>query len=92
MLGIELAMARRPKLILLDINMPGMDGYQVLHTFKNDADLKSTPIVALTAHAMTRDIERGMNPGFTDYLTKPLDIPRFYTVVDQLLGIDASNT
>lgn len=89
-LGIELAMARRPKLILLDINMPGMDGYQVLQTFKNNADLKSTPIVALTANVMARDIDRGINAGFTDYLTKPLDIPRFYNVVDQLLGVGAS--
>ncbi|MDP2155495.1 MAG: response regulator, partial [Sulfuricella sp.] len=58
-LGIELALARRPELILLDINMPGMDGYQVLEVFKADAGLKRIPVVAVTANAMPRDIERG---------------------------------
>jgi PAS domain S-box-containing protein len=85
-LGIELAQARRPELILLDINMPGMDGYQVLEVFKADARLKTIPVVAVTANAMTRDIERGKTAGFTDYLTKPLDVARFHAVVDACLG------
>lgn len=85
-LGIELALARRPDVILLDINMPGMDGYQVLQVFKAEQSLKDIPIVAITAKAMSRDIARGMAAGFTDYLTKPLDIERFHAVLDQLLG------
>ena len=85
-LGIELALARHPELILLDINMPGMDGYQVLEIFKADAVLQSVPVVALTANAMPRDIERGKAAGFAGHLTKPLDVKRFYEVIDQLLG------
>lgn len=89
-LGIELALARRPALILLDINMPGMDGYQVLEVFKADASLKDVPVVAITANAMPRDIQRGREAGFVQYLTKPLDVPQFYVMVDQLLGASRS--
>lgn len=90
-LGIELALARQPALILLDINMPGMDGYQVLEIFKSDALLKNIPVVAVTANAMPRDIERGQAAGFTDYLTKPLDVPGFHTLIDRLLGAGGSD-
>jgi hypothetical protein len=76
-LGIDLALAHRPDLILLDINMPGMDGYQVLKVIKADARLKSVPVIAVTANAMPRDIERGLTAGFIDYLTKPIDIGQF---------------
>lgn len=85
-LGIELALAHRPDLILLDINMPGMDGYQVLDVFKASAQLRHTPVIAITANAMPRDIERGMAAGFADYLTKPLDIGHFLEVVDARLN------
>jgi PAS domain S-box-containing protein len=84
-LGIELALARRPDLILLDINLLGMDGYQVLEVLKADANLKTIPVVAITANAMPRDIERGRAAGFSEYLTKPLDVGQFHAVVDRLL-------
>ncbi|HQS57863.1 MAG: hypothetical protein B7Y56_05670 [Gallionellales bacterium 35-53-114] len=84
-LGIELALARKPELILLDINMPGMDGYQVLEVFKAESSLKQIPVVAVTANAMTRDIERGIAAGFSDYLTKPLDIAQLYAILDMRL-------
>ncbi len=86
-LGIELALAHRPDLILLDINMPGMDGYQVLKVFQASAELRHIPVVAITANAMPRDIERGKAAGFTDYLTKPLDIGHFLQVADALLDV-----
>jgi CheY-like chemotaxis protein len=86
-LGIELALAHRPELILLDINMPGMNGYQLLEVLKADAVLKETPVVAVTANAMPRDIERGMAAGFAGYLTKPLAIDSFLRIVDEQLGI-----
>ncbi len=85
-LGIELARARHPELILLDINMPGMDGYQVLRVMKAEPSLKAIPVVAVTANAMQRDIARGMAAGFADYLTKPLDVARLNNLVDQLLS------
>ncbi len=85
-LGIELAMTQHPEIILLDINMPGMNGYQVLEIFQADASLKSIPVIAVTANAMSRDIERGKAAGFIDYLTKPLDIVKFNVLLDRLLG------
>lgn len=80
-LGIELALSRRPDLILLDINMPHMDGYQVIEILKSDANLKDIPVIAVTANAMDRDIERGKAAGFVDYLTKPLNIEHFLKTI-----------
>ncbi|HUX38485.1 MAG TPA: PAS domain S-box protein [Rectinemataceae bacterium] len=84
-LGLELAEAHRPDLILLDLNMPDMDGYGVLARLRASDWGKSTPVVAVTALAMTHDIERGKAAGFAEYLTKPLDVQRFLDVVDSLL-------
>lgn len=84
-LGIELAQAHQPDLILLDINMPGMDGYEVLAILQTMPELVETPLFALTANAMPKDIERGLEAGFTHYLTKPIDIPRFLEIIDQTL-------
>ncbi|CAK0779994.1 Histidine kinase [Gammaproteobacteria bacterium] len=81
-LGIELALAHQPDLILLDINLQGMDGYQVLEVLRGDAQLRTVPVIAITAHAMPRDIARGMAAGFVEYLTKPLDIEHFMKTVE----------
>jgi PAS domain S-box-containing protein len=84
-LGIELALAHRPELILLDINMPGMNGYQVLDVLKADARLAAIPVIAVTANAMPRDIENGRAAGFIEYLTKPLDVGHFLKSIDHFL-------
>ncbi|MEW5771328.1 MAG: response regulator [Pseudomonadota bacterium] len=84
-LGIELALGRRPDLILLDINMPGMDGYQVLEVLRLDARSRDIPVIAITANAMPADIARGRAAGFADYLTKPLDVVRLHEAVDARL-------
>ena len=91
-LGIQLAMSRQPGLILLDINMPGMDGYQVLEVLRNYARTASIPIIAVTANAIPRDIEKGGTVGLADYLTKPLDVGKFLAAVDRALagGADPS--
>ena len=85
-LGIQLAMSRQPELILLDINMPGMDGYQVLEVLKNYGRTASIPIIAVTANAVPRDVEKGGTAGLTEYLTKPLDVAKFLAAVDRTLG------
>ncbi len=85
-LGIELALAHRPDLILLDINMPHLDGYQVLKIFAADAHLRRVPVIAITANAMPRDIARGMAAGFTEYLTKPLKLEPFLQTIDRYLA------
>ncbi len=72
--------------------MPGMDGYQVLEVFKSDAYLKNTPVIAVTANAMPRDIERGIAAGFIDYVTKPIDIERFLHSVDVALAASVDSS
>jgi len=76
-LGIKLANSLKPDLILLDIRLPNMDGYEILSIFKNNKNLQSTKIIALTAEAMQTAILEGKNAGFDDYLTKPIDIRLF---------------
>ena len=84
-LGIQLALGRQPDLILLDINMPGMDGYQVMEVLKTYARTKSIPIIAVTANATPRDISLGGSSGLAAYLTKPLEVDKFLTTVDRWL-------
>jgi CheY-like chemotaxis protein len=85
-LGLELARAHRPDLILLDINMPGLDGYQVLRLLRDDPCLRATPVMAVTANALPRDIERGRAAGFAEYLAKPLELQPFLAAVDACLA------
>ena len=70
--GIEKARKINPDLILLDISLPGMDGYAVLKELKNDKNLKNVPVIALTARAMKGDREGMLNYGFDDYISKPI--------------------
>ena len=83
--GIKLASKETPALILLDINLPGMDGYKVLEVLRMNRKFKNTPIFALTANAMPADIERGSEAGFDEYLTKPLNIKEFLKMLDRYL-------
>jgi PAS domain S-box-containing protein len=85
-LGLELAEAHRPQLILLDLNMPEMDGYGVLKRLRASEWGRGIPVIAVTALAMPHDIERGMAAGFSEYITKPFDIPRFLAIVDECLA------
>ena len=73
-LGLEISQYRRPDIILLDINLPGMNGFEALALLKNDPLTSRIPVIAITANGMERDIKRGLDAGFADYLTKPLDI------------------
>ena len=86
-IGIKLARERLPELILLDINMPNINGYEVMEIFKADASLKNIPVIAVTANAMSRDIERGKAAGFSDYITKPIDVTKFLNIMDNYLPI-----
>jgi hypothetical protein len=84
-LGLELALAHRPALILLDINLPGMDGYEVMQCLRENPLTRGIPVVAVSANAMPKDLARGKAAGFADYLTKPLDIEQLLRTVDQVL-------
>jgi hypothetical protein len=81
--GLALANEKRPDLIILDINMPGMNGFEVLARLRAEHWAQHKPIVALTANTTERDIQRGMEAGFNDYFTKPLDVTRFLDLVDE---------
>jgi CheY-like chemotaxis protein len=84
-LGLDLASTHQPELILLDINMPLMDGYQVLSLLQSDERLKHIPVVAITANAMPRDIERGLAAGFANYICKPINVAELLQIVDSTL-------
>lgn len=83
--GIELALAYRPDLILMDIHLPGMDGFMALKALRANQETQSIPVVAVSASAMGEDVEIGMNAGFDAYLTKPINVTRLMEVVGRLL-------
>ncbi|MDX2367853.1 MAG: response regulator [Colwellia sp.] len=86
MLGLELAIEHKPDLILLDINLPGLNGFEVLKHIKQRTLIANTPVFAVSANAMPKDIEKGIKAGFDDYITKPLDIQKFLKSVDDILA------
>jgi signal transduction histidine kinase/ActR/RegA family two-component response regulator len=85
-LGLSLARAHQPAIVLLDLNLPGMSGFEVLRELQNDPRTRHIPAIALTANAMPRDVERGMAAGFFRYLTKPVDIDQFNQAIDSALA------
>ena len=83
--GIALAASERPNLVLCDVQMPGVDGYEVLRRVRGDAKLASIPVVAVTALAMVGDRARALAAGFDGYLTKPIDPETFVADVERFL-------
>ncbi|MFF2447152.1 ATP-binding protein [Neobacillus sp. NPDC058068] len=79
--GIELAFVQRPDLILLDINLPDLNGCEVFDRIKANPACEQTPIIALSANAIQDEIDRVLAKGFTEYICKPVDIPAFLSVV-----------
>ncbi|MDR9423988.1 MAG: PAS domain-containing protein [Marinobacter sp.] len=84
--GLQLAETCSPDLILLDINLPDMDGYSVLKALKARETSKSMPVIALSANAMHSEVRKGKEAGFDDYLTKPINIQELIDTVQQYLG------
>ena len=83
--GVELARASRPDVVLMDINMPGMSGLEAMKLLADDAATAHIPVIAVSANAMPRDVEKGVQAGFFRYLTKPLKIDRFMEALDAAL-------
>ncbi len=73
-------------LVLLDIQLPGMDGFEVLRRLRAHSDTRALPVVAVSANAMAEDLERARDAGFDDYLTKPLDLRLLLSVVAHRLA------
>ena len=86
LLGIYEARTAPPDIIVLDINLPDLDGYEVLEVLQNDVRTKDIPVVALSANAMSLDVNKGMKAGFVDYLTKPVDVNRLIEVFNAHLS------
>ena len=88
-LGIELARAHRPDVILMDINLPGISGIEALRILREDPATAHIPVVALSANAMPRDIEKGLKAGFFRYLTKPIKVTEFMDALNVALEFAA---
>jgi DNA-binding response OmpR family regulator len=82
--ALALAAEVEPHLVLLDVNMPGWDGFEVCRRLRADARFAATPIVMLTAATSADDVRRGLDAGATEYLTKPFSPIRLLTLVDSL--------
>lgn len=74
LLGLELAIEHKPDLILLDINLPGMDGFEVLKKLQQDKFISNTPVIAVSADALDVDIKKALDVGFVEYMVKPINI------------------
>jgi two-component system, cell cycle response regulator DivK len=75
-----------PDLILLDISLPEMDGWEVARTLEASEATRDIPVIALTAHAMAGDREKALEAGCNDYDTKPVELPRLLGKIEALLG------
>jgi two-component system, cell cycle response regulator DivK len=83
--GLQLARVEKPALILMDMSLPTLDGWEVTRRLKAEAETRDIPVIALTAHAMVSDRERAYAAGCDDYDTKPIEFQRLVGKIDTLL-------
>ena len=84
--GLARTLSTRPDLVLLDMSLPVLDGYEVARRIKADVRVSSIPVIALTAHAMTGDREKSLEAGCDDYDTKPVELPRLLEKIRKRLA------
>ena len=83
--GLTMARGDKPDLILMDMNLPLLDGWEATRLIKKDPKSKNTPVIALTAHALTGDRDKALEAGCDDYHTKPVELPRLLEQIEAQL-------
>ena len=84
--GVAMAQSEKPDLVLMDLSLPGIDGWEATRRIKAGADTKHLPIIGLTAHAMAGDREKALEAGCDDYDTKPIELERLIGKIESLLS------
>lgn len=85
--AIDKTISENPDLILMDMNLPVLDGWEATKRIKNDEKLKNIPVIALTAHAMSDDEDKALNAGCDDFATKPVDFGRLLEKIEKHLQL-----
>ncbi|MBT2291084.1 response regulator [Paenibacillus albidus] len=85
-LGLEIAAREQPDLIILDIGLPGLNGYEAMEYLRSNEDTRHIPVLATSAFAQASDMERASSAGFADYITKPFQVKTITDSVKKLLG------
>jgi two-component system cell cycle response regulator DivK len=88
--GVEAAQREKPDIILMDMSLPVMDGWEATRCVKADDATRSVPVIGLTAHAMSGDREKALEAGCDDYDTKPVEFDRLVGKIERLLGLTKS--
>jgi two-component system, cell cycle response regulator DivK len=84
--GLAMARSNPPALILMDMSLPGLDGWEATRQLKTMPETRAVPVIALTAHAMAGDREKAIAAGCDDFDTKPVDLPRLLAKIEALVG------
>jgi two-component system cell cycle response regulator DivK len=88
--GVEMAQTQAPDLILMDISLPVLDGWEATRRLKANLQTQAIPVIALTAHAMAGDRDKAVEAGCNDYETKPIELPRLLQKIETLLQTKSS--